>query len=186
MGMMEMAMCANDWTVIRQDAGGYGLCAGAVVLPAIIGRNGFVAARNKREGDGATPCGRWPLRKIYYRADRINCPSTPICCQSLQPESGWCDDVMSADYNRYITRPFAFRHEQMWRTDAAYDFVGALGYNDAPVISGHGSAIFLHCIAAGKTSTAGCVAVSRDDFVWLLGSANADQHLYIPDSLLTA
>ena len=38
----------------------------------------------------------------------------------------------------------------MWRNDEAYDFVVELGYNDDPVVSGHGSAIFLHCTAAGK------------------------------------
>ena len=60
-----------------------------------------------------------------------------------------------------------------------------LGFNDAPPIAGRGSAIFLHCIADGKTSTAGCVAVERDDLITLLGHADADQYLSIDRRLLS-
>ena len=72
----------------------------------------------------------------------------------------------------------------MWRQDAAYDFVVELGYNDDPVVVGNGSAIFLHCIAAGKTSTAGCVAVNRDDLAMIIESASPNQHILIPNLLL--
>ena len=73
----------------------------------------------------------------------------------------------------------------MWRDDGAYDLVVMLGLNDAPPIAGRGSAIFLHCIADGKTSTAGCVAVERDDLITLLGHADADQYLSIDRRLLS-
>jgi L,D-peptidoglycan transpeptidase YkuD (ErfK/YbiS/YcfS/YnhG family) len=147
-------MAVDDWVVIADHGGGYALRAGAMLLPAIIGRSGFIRAADKREGDGATPCGRWPVR-----AD-------------------------SSEYNRHITRPFDFRHEQMWRDDAAYDYVVELGYNDDPVMPGHGSAIFLHCIAVGQISTAGCVAIDRDELARLIGLASANQHLSIPEILL--
>jgi len=178
-------MAANDWILRADDKLAYQLCADTLTMKAIIGRSGFVKAVDKREGDGATPCGRWPVRNIYYRADRIACPKTVIACHKLTPDCGWCDDGASVDYNRHITRPFQFRHEQMWRADAAYDLVIELGYNDAPVISGHGSAIFLHCIAAGQTTTDGCVAVDREGLVRLVAGASADQHLLIPERLLT-
>ena len=73
----------------------------------------------------------------------------------------------------------------MWRDDGAYDLVVMLGFNDAPPIAGRGSAIFLHCIADGKTSTAGCVAVARDDLISLLGLADAEQYLSIDPRLLS-
>ena len=73
----------------------------------------------------------------------------------------------------------------MWRDDGAYDLVVMLGFNDAPPIAGRGSAIFLHCIAAGKTSTAGCVAVACDDLISLLGLADAEQYLSIDQRLLS-
>lgn len=73
----------------------------------------------------------------------------------------------------------------MWRDDGAYDLVVMVGFNDAPPIAGRGSAIFLHCIADSKTTTAGCVAVDRDDLVSMLGLADADQYLSINPRLLS-
>jgi L,D-peptidoglycan transpeptidase YkuD (ErfK/YbiS/YcfS/YnhG family) len=73
----------------------------------------------------------------------------------------------------------------MWRDDGAYDLVVMLGFNDAPPIAGRGSAIFLHCIADGKASTAGCVAVDRDDLMSMLGLADVDQYLSINPRLLS-
>ena len=40
-------------------------------------------------------------------------------------------------------------------------------------------------VADGKTSTAGCVAVARDDLISLLGLAEADQYLSINPRLLS-
>ena len=114
-------MAVDDWVVIADHGGGYALRAGAMLLPAIIGRSGFIRAADKREGDGATPCGRWPVRAVYYRQDRVSCPSTKMACYQITADCGWCDDPDSSKYNRHITRPFDFRHEQMWRDDAAYD-----------------------------------------------------------------
>ena len=173
----------DDW-VLTADHNGYWLRAGEHLVAAQIGRSGLIRAVDKREGDGSTPCGRWPLRAVYYRPDQVHCPATILPCHRLTADCGWCDDVTSPDYNRYVRRPFNFRHEQMWRHDEAYDFVVELGFNDDPVVTGHGSAIFLHCIAAGKTSTAGCVAVNQADLVVIIESASADQHLLIPDLLL--
>ena len=175
----------DDW-VVTADLNGYWLQAGRRVVVAQIGRGGVIWAADKRDGDGATPCGRWPVRAVYYRPDRVQCPETILPCHHLTVDCGWCDDVTSPYYNRYVKRPCDFRHEQMWRHDEAYDFVVELGYNDDPEVAGHGSAIFLHCTAAGKTSTAGCVAVSQADLAVLIESASVDQHLLIPEPLLAS
>ena len=174
----------DDWVLTADDIGGYWLKAGGYLVAAQIGWCGVIRAADKREGDGATPCGRWPVRTVHYRPDRVQCPATVLPCHCLTVDCGWCDDVTSQDYNRYVKRPCDFRHEQMWRDDRTYDFVVELGYNDDPVVNGLGSAIFLHCIAAGKTSTAGCVAVSQADLTVIIELANADQHLLIPEALL--
>ena len=175
----------DDW-VVTADRNGYWLQAGGRVVAAQIGRGGVIRAADKREGDGATPCGRWPARAVYYRPDRVQCPETILPCHRLTVDCGWCDDVTSPDYNRYVKRPCDFNHEQMWRRDEAYDFVVELGYNDDPVVTCHGSAIFLHCTAPGKTSTAGCVAVNQADLAVLIESASPDQHLLIPEALLAS
>ena len=177
-------MMTDDWVVTADDMGGYWLQADRCRVAAHIGQGGLISAADKREGDGGTPCGRGPVRAVYYRPDRVKCPDTPLPCHRLTADCGWCDDVTSLDYNRYVKRPYNFRHEQMWRHDEAYDFVVELGYNDDPAVVGHGSAIFLHCIAAGKTSTAGCVAVDRDDLAMIIQLASPNQHILIPDLLL--
>ncbi|MFZ9135753.1 MAG: hypothetical protein ACO208_07505, partial [Candidatus Puniceispirillaceae bacterium] len=66
----------------------------------------------------------------------------------------------------------------------AYDLVVMLGFNDAPPVAGRGSAIFLHCIAEGKTSTAGCVAIERAALLQLMAKLDADQYLSIDAGLL--
>ena len=175
-----------DWHLQRDADGGFSLVSGgvdgkAVRARAIIGKAGLVAASKKREGDQATPVGRWLLRHLYFRQDRVG---QPVCClpkTPITPACGWCDDPASPAYNRHVTMPFAAGHETMWRDDGAYDLVVMLGYNDAPPVAGRGSAIFLHCIAPGKTSTAGCVAVARDDLLRFLALAETGQALLVPD-----
>ena len=175
-----------DWQLHRDADGGFSLASGgidghAVRARAIIGKAGLIAASQKREGDRATPVGRWLLRHLYFRQDRVG---QPVCClpkTPITPSCGWCDDPASPAYNCHVTMPFAASHETMWRDDGAYDLVVMLGYNDAPPVAGRGSAIFLHCIAPGKTSTAGCVAVARDDLLRFLALAETGQALLVPD-----
>src|SRR5579864_1406647 len=42
---------------------------GSLQYACMLGRSGIVA--NKREGDGGTPAGEFPLREVRYRPDRI-------------------------------------------------------------------------------------------------------------------
>ena len=133
-----------------------------------LGRAGIVAAVRKREGDGATPSGLLPLRRIHYRADRGPIPATALPRSPIAPDDGWCDDPADPAYNRPVRRPFAASHEAMWRADALYDIVGELGWNDAPVVPGRGSAIFLHLARADYGPTEGCVALGRGDLLAVL------------------
>ena len=43
-----------------------------------LGLNGVIAARDKREGDGCSPAGVWPLRRVLYRPDRGPGPATRL------------------------------------------------------------------------------------------------------------
>ena len=38
-------------------------------VPCALGRGGIDLKRG--EGDGITPIGDWPLRRVLYRADRV-------------------------------------------------------------------------------------------------------------------
>lgn len=124
-----------------------------------IGRGGY--ALNKREGDGATPIGVWPFRRVYYRPDRGKPPKTGLQVLPLSPTDGWCDAPGDPAYNRPVTLPYPASHEEMWREDHLYDIVVVLGHNDDPPVPGRGSAIFMHLARDGYKPTEGCVALTR-------------------------
>ncbi len=138
-------------------------------LRCALGRGGVVAAASKREGDGGTPTGLLPLRRIHYRADRLAVPRAAVPLSPIAPDDLWCDDPAHEQYNRPVRRPFAASHEEMWRDDALYDIVGELGWNDSPPAAWRGSAIFLHLARPDYGPTAGCVALALPDLLWLLG-----------------
>jgi len=128
---------------------------------AALGRAGISAT--KHEGDGATPLALLPLRRVLYRADRIAKPRTIVAVEPIAPNDGWCDDPAYPDYNRPVRLPLKASAEALWRDDAVYDIIGVLGWNDAPVQPGRGSAIFLHVARPDFAPTEGCVALLADD-----------------------
>ena len=137
-------------------------------IPCLIGRNGAVAAAEKREGDGCTPRGRWPFRAVLLRPDRIvQPPRLTLPWRWLRPDDGWSDDPHDPAYNRPVRHPHDWSAERLWRDDGLYDVIVVLGHNDAPVVPGAGSAIFLHCLGEGGP-TAGCVAIARDHLIDLI------------------
>jgi L,D-peptidoglycan transpeptidase YkuD (ErfK/YbiS/YcfS/YnhG family) len=136
-----------------------------------IGRGGAIEAADKREGDGATPLGCWPFRRVFFRADRLAAPATRLSAIAIQPDMGWCDDPGSPHYNCLVALPFLASHERMWREDSLYDVVVELGYNDDPAVPGLGSAIFLHVATPDFGPTEGCVATDRDSLLALLAAA---------------
>ena len=137
-------------------------------IPCSIGRGGLVETGDKREGDGATPIGRWPIRGVLLRPDRVTLPGgLRLPWRWIRSDDGWSDDARDPAYNRPVRHPHAFSAERMWRDDGLYDVVVVLGHNDAPPIPGAGSAIFLHCWRDGGT-TEGCVAVAKEELFALL------------------
>lgn len=145
----------------------------------VLGRSGAVDAAIKREGDGATPLGAWPIRGVYYRPDRLSAPATRLPAIAITPGMGWCDDPAAGDYNRRIALPFAPSHEKLWREDSLYDLIVELGYNDAPVIPGRGSAIFLHVASPAFSPTEGCVATGLSSLLALIAVAAPGDRLAI-------
>lgn len=135
-----------------------------------LGRSGVVAAAAKREGDGASPAGVWPIRKVLYRPE-TGAPATALTAQAIAPDDGWCDDPADPAYNRPVKLPYAASSEAMWRDDHLYDVVVVLGHNDDPPVAGAGSCIFLHLAKDGHAPTEGCVALSRADMAEVLRRA---------------
>lgn len=150
---------------------------GTRTVKCALGYSGL--STNKREGDGATPVGRFPLRRVLYRADRVTLPPLALPVAVIDPGDGWCDDPASPDYNRQVKLPITARHEHLWRMDALYDIVVVIGHNDDPPVPGAGSAIFLHVASDEYRPTEGCVAIARDDLMALLADCRSDSMIAI-------
>lgn len=142
-----------------------------------IGRGG-IAAR-KAEGDGATPSGRFPLRRVLYRADRVERPSTALPSDAIAPGDGWCDAPGDPRYNRPVSHPYGASAERLWRADACYDLLAVIGFNDDPVVDGAGSAIFLHVARPGYPPTEGCVALAVEDLRTVLAEWRPEDRIQI-------
>jgi L,D-peptidoglycan transpeptidase YkuD (ErfK/YbiS/YcfS/YnhG family) len=153
---------------------------GSASYPVIAGRGGMVDLWSKREGDGASPVGRYPLRRVFYREDRLGrAPRTGLPAKPIAPDDGWCDDPASPDYNSWVRLPHRASHERLWRADERYDLILVIGHNDAPVVPGRGSAVFVHVAGEGQSVTEGCVALARDHLLALLAEATLQTTLSI-------
>ena len=141
------------------------LCVDEFQFRCAIGRNKL--KKNKIEGDGATPIGKFKLLNLYYRKDKIKYIKTKLNKVSIKKKMGWCDDVRSKFYNNPITTNKDIKHEKMFRYDTKYDLVIILDYNFKKPILGKGSAIFIH-VTKNYKPTAGCVALSEKDLLILL------------------
>lgn len=144
---------------------------GDVLVRCALGRGGVLAADIKREGDGASPAGNWPIRRVMWRPDKLDAPKTALPLAPIHPADGWCDEPNDPRYNQPVTHPYPASAEHLWREDDVYDIIVVLGYNDSPVVAGKGSAIFMHVARPDYGPTAGCVAVAKDDLLALLAVA---------------
>ena len=126
-------------------------------------------ARRKREGDGATPIGRWRLREVLYRADRLPSPAHAACrCgrsrparrlvrrrrrPQLQPPG---PPSLSGERRAAVARGWALRRRRRARPQRR------------PRVRGRGSAIFMHVAGPGYAPTEGCIALQRAHLLRLL------------------
>jgi L,D-peptidoglycan transpeptidase YkuD (ErfK/YbiS/YcfS/YnhG family) len=153
------------------------LICGDEKFDCALGRSGVT--HDKTEGDGKTPVGTYPLRQVFYRADRVGRPETRLDVAALTPETGWCEDPAHPDYNKQVTLPHNSRVDKMTRDDHVYDITVVIGYNDDPPKAGKGSAIFMHVARLGYTPTEGCVALSEEDLRKVLKKVDKTSHITI-------
>lgn len=144
-----------------------------------IGRSGGRPSAQKTEGDGATPIGRWPIKRVFFRPDRTAPPQTTLPLVPLRPHDGWCDAPFDALYNRPVSLPYPASHERLWREDHVYDVIVELGHNDDPVVPERGSAVFIHIAKPDFTPTEGCIALNRDDLLDILSNMSDETQLDI-------
>ena len=156
------------------------LRVGNLRFPCALGRTGVSA--EKREGDGSTPLGTFPLRELRYRQDRVQVLATALPLIPISPMDGWCDAPEDPAYNRPVRLPYPASAEAMWRDDHLYDLVVVLGHNDSPVVPHAGSAVFFHLAREEKGElqpTEGCIALRLEDMLSVLALCGAETRMRI-------
>ena len=127
------------------------------------------------------------LESLYYRSDRILRPKFKkkniLKINRITKHCGWCDDVNSKYYNKYINTKCFFlnkiSYEGLWREDNAYDIIIEISFNTKPIIKNKGSAIFIHCSFEDFRTTAGCVALKKRDLMFLIKNLNSKAYIQI-------
>ena len=131
-----------------------------------IGKNGL--SSKKKEGDFKTPKGSFSIGNLYFRKERIKKPQTSITCKEISKSMGWCNDIRyPTKYNKLIKIKSNLKHEKLKRSDYKYDLLIPIKYNFKKPVPGLGSCIFIH-LTKNYKPTAGCIAVSKKDFLILL------------------
>jgi L,D-peptidoglycan transpeptidase YkuD (ErfK/YbiS/YcfS/YnhG family) len=153
------------------------LRAGVLGLPVALGRSGIKT--NKREGDGATPRGRFRLLRLWWRADRGPPPQTLLPLRRIKPDDAWCEAPADRRYNRPFRMAPAAAGDRLWREDQLYDFLIETDHNARPCIAGRGSAVFVHIARPGLAPTAGCVALEAKSLRRLLARLGPNTRIVI-------
>ena len=147
-----------------------GSCWTAVGGPysARVGRNGLRVDR--REGDGTTPIGTFPIGATMYG----NSPNPGVRFRYVRLHCGdwWVEDPRSPAYNTFqrlrcgVRPPFKVTTPDMSNDRHAYAHLAVVEFNMHPVVPGRGSGIFLHAQTGSPTN--GCVSLRRPDLVHVL------------------
>ena len=153
------------------------LCFANKVYRCALGKFGVIT--DKREGDGATPAGTFPIREVLYRPDRVAKPKTGLKVSPLKPSDAWSDDPKDLDYNKRVSLRPSGQVERLWRTDDLYNIIIIIGYNDNPVKKLMGSAVFLHVAKDGFKHTRGCVALKQGDLLEIITSPAPPEYITI-------
>ena len=176
----------KNWLIVNLNKK-YFLKVGNKAFQCQIGSKGITNAAKKIEGDKTTPIGKWHLKTLYYRSDRVLRPKFKkkniLKINRISQYCGWCDDINSKHYNKYINTKCRslnmISYERLWREDSAYDLIIEISHNSKPIIKNKGSAIFIHCSFEDLRTTAGCVALKKRDLVFLIKNIKSKSFIQI-------
>ena len=135
-----------------------------------IGKRGI--GIKKREGDQITPKGKFKVKYILYRKDRVSNLKTKLTKLIIRKNMGWCDDPKSKSYNKLVRLPFKYNFEKLYKTNNTYDIILVLNFNLNPIRKNKGSAIFIHVAKRNYNKTNGCIAVSKKNLKEILRKIN--------------
>jgi len=121
-------------------------------------------AAEKKEGDGRSPAGAFALGEAFGTKIDVLSPNLGWPVRRVDAQDVWVDDPQSDAYNTR-QRLSELAGAPPWRSSenlSTYALALVIHHNDAPVVHGSGSAIFLHSWDLDR-ATAGCTGISFDD-----------------------
>ena len=142
-----------------------------------VGKRGI--GHKKKEGDLITPSGKYKIKYILYRKDRVKKINTKIKKIVIKKNMGWNNDSSSKQYNKLITLPSAYSYEKLYKKENVYDIILVLDYNMRPVIKNKGMAIFIHVARNNYKKTEGCVALRKVHLLKILKNINFNTNVKI-------
>ena len=135
-----------------------------------VGKNGVSAS--KREGDGCTPIGLYPLGFSFGNCPK---PDTAMEYTRITDTSYWVDDPGSTYYNEWVEgneNADWSSAEKLSEYTNSYAYAVVIEYNTDPTVPGDGSAIFFHC---GEKPTVGCISVTQQNVLQILKWLNPEK-----------
>jgi D-alanyl-D-alanine dipeptidase len=158
-------------------------------VPVVVGASGLAWGADslgtaddphKREGDGRSPAGIFPLDSAFGFAPQSAMSHSRMPYVPLLAGTECVDDTASTYYNTVVDRnrvsTVDWKSSEHMRRIAQYQVGVLVGYNARPVTRGHGSCIFLHIWDGPGSSTAGCTAFPRADVERLVAWLDASKH----------
>jgi D-alanyl-D-alanine dipeptidase len=159
------------------------------VVPVVVGISGLAWGADslgkaddphKREGDGRSPAGVFPLDGAFGFSPASAMSTLRMPYVPLVAGTECVDDTASVHYNSVVDRERVpkvdWNSSEHMRRIAQYQVGVLVGYNTRPVSRGHGSCIFLHIWNGPGSSTAGCTAFPRADVEQLAAWLDAAKH----------
>ncbi|NIP57876.1 MAG: hypothetical protein GWM92_11715 [Gemmatimonadetes bacterium] len=158
--------------LVRMEGGGGAWAAAGAPVPVVVGRGGVGP---KREGDGRSPGGVYPIGGAFgYGAEAPGGLTIPY--RALSPGTVCVDDPGSAFYNRMVdpdtlSPPPDWESAEPMRRDLShgddlYRWGVEIGYNPEGE-AGAGSCIFFHVWRGPDSPTVGCTAMDAADLLAL-------------------
>lgn len=151
-----------------------------------IGKNGLT--NSKKEGDLCTPKGTYNLGFAFGTMDK----KFEYPYYKIDDKYYWVDDIKSPFYNQLVmisdkasNTPydyFKFSNQVAWTTaehlidyPIEYELGLVIEFNIKPCIPGKGSAIFFHLQKGNKNYTAGCIATTKDNLLYIINWLGKDK-----------
>ncbi|MCZ8342885.1 MAG: L,D-transpeptidase family protein [Leptospira sp.] len=144
-----------------------------VEIPVWIGRNGLIHPDLKREGDGHTPAGVYPIERIFGKGKR-SLKTFPY--REIKKSYHWTDRIDSLNYNQLIL--YKERGATSLWNSPLYEIMLVVEYNTKPSVPGLGSMIFLH-VWEEAAPTSGCVGMPKKDLESLISALDSRKNPHI-------